>query len=272
MTVMVNSIRHIATFALLITTLVCSADEGKSFSKQMNEIKRSGEYIYAEASAPTETEAKSACDELLKIEITKYLTAVSPSEADTRIVKSINEYSREYLTQTRGDLIRIFGYIAKNGISFAENNKETKVQSSPEEVKQETLPTQKREILDSKINNQPTQSVPQATSIMLKTEGLQLAKWQIEMLESIVEKSDLIQAKKLLNRYKSQNRIKRLGDKSIANPRPADSYYLIYDSVNKLIALLAPSSVNSHYDMITGVTVDLTNYNDSQFYWFQISQ
>ncbi|MDE6402613.1 MAG: hypothetical protein K2K86_02260, partial [Muribaculaceae bacterium] len=106
----------------------------------------------------------------------------------------------------------------------------------------------------------------------LKTDGLQLARWQVDMLENIVREPDMLQAKKLLNRYKSQNRIKRLGDRSVTNPRPADSFYLIYGDNGTPAALLAPSSTGMHYDMLSGTTVNLNNYTSNQYYWFQISQ
>lgn len=291
---MLNYIRIFVAFALLLTTAVVRADGEKSFSKQMNEIKRSGEYVYAEASAADESDAKSACDELLKIEITKYLvSANAQSQSDRRIVKNIADYDCRYIVQTRGDMIRVFGFVAKKNISMTENDNQTTGSSSADKKDNESrdsgetgsqekigdgeksLPVSTDDTTQAEgaASDMPVEKVISRQTVNnLNTEGLHLAKWQIDMLENIIRESDMMQAKKLLNRYKYQNRIKRLGDKSIPNPRPADSFYLIYDNTNKPVALLAPSPTVMHYDMLSGTTVSLDNYSVSQYYWFQISQ
>lgn len=313
---MFRKIRLLASIALLATAIVARADDGKSFSKQMNEIKRSGKYIYAEAAAPDENQAKAACDDLLKIEITKYLAENSGPDSDTRIVKNISGYHRDYFTQIRGDLIRVFGYIAKSDIKIPEAA--DVVQAAPTVSQEDTVePSVKSETPDDMTAEPETvDSVAGATQVSepeatqeasdteeatatttpdssaestisqsqdstagrqasnggLKTEGMQLARWQIEMLESVVAQSNPLEAKKLLNRYKTQHRIKRLGDNTVSNPRPADSYYLVYGSSNAPIALLAPSATDSHYDMISGENVNISNYKGNQSFWFQISQ
>ncbi|MDE7386816.1 MAG: hypothetical protein K2N28_06720 [Muribaculaceae bacterium] len=310
---MLSKIRLFVAFTLLITSLAAVADEGKSFSRQMNEIKRSGDYVYAESSAPNEADAKAACDALLKIEITKYLVSVDPqSQTDGRIIRNISEYNREYLVQPRGDMIRVFGYVTKSSISSGKKGGAKKTAPQPQKADEEPVaeqePVQEAETVteqpaaepeeymapstaaaEAEADLQPAEAPvaepePQVTQAPapepvsqprtegLKTDGLQLARWQTDMLENIVREPDMPQAKKLLNRYKSQNRIKRLGDRSVTNPRPADSFYLIYGDNGTPAALLAPSSTGMHYDMLSGTTVNLNNYTSNQYYWFQISQ
>ena len=114
---MLNNIRIFLVFAFMLSVTGVRADDGRSFSRQMNDIKRSGDYIYAESSAPTEADAKTACDALLKIEITKYLVSIdSQSHAGGRIIKDITDFNCEYLVQTRGDMFRVFGYVNKRKI------------------------------------------------------------------------------------------------------------------------------------------------------------
>lgn len=303
---MLSNIRLFVAFALLAVAFGSYADDVKSFSKQMNEIKRSGNYIYAESSAPNEVDAKAACDALLKIEITKHMASAA-SQADARIVKDISDYNREYLVQPRGDMIRVFGYVAKKDVFTTENKsrkdrsatteekkKEVKAEPAKEEINKEDVKEEDKKVEPIKEENDgigiqqasthtaPTESGSDdmtleepATHIpgnQLKTEGVQLAKWQIDMLESIVKEPDMLQAKKLLNRFKYQNRIKRLGDRSALNPRSADSFYLIYSNSGILIALLAPSSTQEHYDMLTGKAINFDNYTGNQYLWFQISK
>lgn len=299
---MLSNIRLLFVLSLLVMANVAThADEPKSFSKQMNEIKRSGNYVYAESSAKDEANAKASCDELLNIEITKYLASTSSqSQVDGRISNKLADCNIEYLVQMRGDMVRVFGYVAKNGIFANENSKSAKA-ANEERQKAAATPSsavKKSEKTGAELSadtstktatnkgatikadatkvatNEPSVAVPasQTTVSQLKSEGLELAKWQLDMLESIVKQPDMIKAKRLLNRYKNQYRIKRLGNKSISNPRPTDTFYIIFDSTNKPIALLAPSSTKNHYDMISGTTVRLDSYSNNPHYWFQISQ
>jgi len=48
---MLNNIRIFLVFAFMLPVIGVRADDGRSFSRQMNDIKRSGDYIYAESSA-----------------------------------------------------------------------------------------------------------------------------------------------------------------------------------------------------------------------------
>jgi len=300
---MLGNIRLLLVFSLLLTAVVTTqADEPKSFSKQMNEIKRSGNYVYAEASAQNEADAKASCDALLNIEITKYLASIGSSQAGGRIGNKLADCNIEYLVQMRGDLVRVFGYVAKSSISpstsdkkpqpaKATNEEKQKVTTPPsaakkaEETKVESpadalaktvttkVATTKADATEAAASESPVAAPASHSSVdPLKSEGLELAKWQLDMLETIAKQSDMIKAKRLLNRYKNQYRIKRLGDKSISNPRPTDTFYIIFDNNNKLIALLAPSPTANHYDMVSGTTVSLDSYSDNPHYWFQISQ
>jgi len=272
---MFKNIRLYAVLALLMATVAALAQETKSFSRRMNEIKRSGDYVYAEASAPNEADAKAASDALLKIEITKYLA--SESQDDMRIVKDISAYNREYLVQPRGDMVRVFGYVAKSSVAKAKkedkkdkDKKKDEAQPQPEKTAEpETPATSDKQPADEPVTEQPA---AENTVAGLQTGSLQLARWQIDMLENIIKEPNMAEAKKVLNRYKFQNRIKRLGDRSASNPRPADSFFLVFGDGSAPAALLAPSATDEHFDMISGATVNIGNYSSNQYLWFQISK
>lgn len=286
------------------------SQEQKSFSKQMNEIKRSGSYVYAEASAPNENDAKAACDALLKIEITKHFAAEEVStRSGARLIKDISDYNREYLVQPRSEMIRVFGFVAKSDIS----GKTEQRQPTAPAVEQPatTAPTVEQPAATAPAVEQPAataptkptveqpaatapaveqpaatapteptveqplaaqQSVQSSTALTLHTDGCNLAKWQIDMLQKIVEQPDMLQVRKVLNRYKAQNRIKRIGANTTANNRAADSFYIIFDESGSTVALLAPSSTNSHYNMSSGSTINFDKNLTNQYLWFQISK
>lgn len=269
----------IKTILILISMLMAlgaGAEKVKSFSKQMNEIKRSGDYVYAESSASSEEGAKSACDELLKIEITKYMS--SSEGGNNKIIRNISEYDRKYLVQPRGDMVRVFGYVAKNEVKSSKKtdkkskNEET-VTAKPEQTPP-VLPQPEPEPGHSAASeSQPTStSAPTPATGSLNTTGLHLAKWQLSMLESLRAEPDRSEAKKTLNRYKTQNRVKRLGDASTHNPRPSDTYYLVYNSQGMLSAFLAPSATGVNLDMLSGTDVDISSLRGKDYLWFQISK
>lgn len=280
--------KKILIFLLAITSvIVCYAQEKKSFSRQMNELKRSGDYVYAESSAPSEADAKEACDALLKVEVSKYIASAIP-DSDGKIIKNIGEYNRKYLVEPRGDMTRVFGYIAKKdiGVEKSKGKRESasqKKESSPETPKEEpatevsvALPSE--DAVDEPVAEAPAQEAaiqqesPAGATSDLHTDGLRLAKWQIEMLRTLADAPSLMEAKKTLNRFKTHNRVKRLGDRNVSNPRLTDSFFLVYDENGNLAAFLAPSQNSGHLDMLTGETKSLGNFAGLQYLWFQISK
>lgn len=296
-------IRSLTMLLAMVTFFIAYAENEKSFSKQMNELKRSGDYVYAEASAPSESDAKSACDALIKIEVSKYLASQN-ADAGNEIVKNISNYNRKYLVQPRGDMTRVFGYIAKTDIAAAGNitpvtrpqpSEETAVKEEPvkeEPVSEENI-TEEEEMeaegcLEAGEENAAAETAsaetPAETHVETSAEtvstsrnglnsaGLNLAKWQIDMLTTVAAAPDMAAARKTLNRYKSQNRVKRIGDNNTANPRPADTYYLIFSGSGGPKALLAPASGKEHTDMLSGSTSTLDSYAGAQYLWFQISK
>lgn len=273
---MLSNIRLYTILTLLTAYIGARAEETVSFSQKMNEIKRSGEYVYALSSAPNEDDAKAACDALLKIEITKYLVATDPaSQTDGRIIKDITDYRKEYLVQPRGDMTRIFGYVSKKDISAAGSvtapAPAPQVKKEPDNGSTMGTTTARKAYVRTEAPAPAPEPAAQ-NAIKLNTEGLELAKWQTDMLENIVNEPGQTEAKKLLNRYKNQNRIKRLGNNTNPNPRPTDTFYLIYDGSGNPAAFLAPSLTREHRDLLSGATVSLDSYSGNQFLWFQISQ
>lgn len=296
-------IRSLTMLLAMVTFLIAYAENEKSFSKQMNELKRSGDYVYAEASAPSESDAKSACDALIKIEVSKFLASQN-ADTGNEIVKNISNYNRKYLVQPRGDMTRAFGYIAKTDIAAAGNitpvtrpqpSVETAVKEEPvkeEPVSEENITEEEEmeaegcleagedDVAAETASAETPAETPVETSAKtvstsrneLNTAGLNLAKWQIDMLTTVAAAPDMAAARKTLNRYKSQNRVKRIGDNNTANPRPADTYYLIFSGSGGPKALLTPASGKEHTDMLSGSTSTLDSYAGAQYLWFQISK
>lgn len=256
-----RKILSLATCIALCTLIGAAQDEAKSFSKQMNELKRSGDYVYAEATASTEADAKAACADLLKIEITKELSG--NDDKSQQIIKDVSDFNIEYLTQPRGELVRVFGYVKKSDIGAESSAKET--------VAQETTVAQPT--VSQPTATQPVVAEPATQAdIQLNTADQGLAKWQIDMIQTVAEQPTKMKAKSVLNRYKNQNKVKRLGDNTAANPRPADTFYIYYGADGAPVALLSPGSGDARYDFFTGATANASQYSGLEHLWFQISK
>lgn len=289
-----RKILSLVTCLCLFSLIGAAQDEAKSFSKQMNELKRSGDYVYAEATASTEADAKAACADLLKIEITKELSG--SDDKSQQIIKDISEYNIEYLTQPRGELVRVFGYVKKSDIGaetsskkskaveddiYANTSKKKETAVTEEPVAQEpavSQPTAQETAATQTVASEPAVTQPKAaeaatqTDIQLNTADQGLAKWQIDMIQTVAEQPTKMKAKSVLNRYKNQNKVKRLGDNTAANPRPADTFYIYYGADGAPVALLAPGSGDARYDFFTGTTANASQYSGLEYIWFQISK
>ena len=257
----------------------------KSFSKQMNELKRSGDFLYAEASAESESAATAACNELLKIEITKHLSAEGNEQ---RIIRDLSDYKCEYLVQPRGEITRVFGFIAKASITVpapaADGGNAVK-----HAVKAPPLPpgvntaTQEAPLAESEeTQSQPAPASPQnakgasanGSGLSFNTGDMRLAKWPEEMLRSAAEAStkSKMELKKRLNAYKAQNKIKRLGDNTNSGSRMSDSYIVYFNDEGKPEAFVAPSASSERHDFLTGTTINSGALSVNNYIWFQISK
>ena len=284
------------TICVIASAQSAVAQGSKSFSKQMNEMKRSGNFLYAEASAQNEEDAKAACNELLKIEITKHLSAAGKSQ---RMIKDLSDYKCEYLVQSRGETTRVFGYIDKATVSQQSQSTEqhateggtpkhtVKAPPLPQGVnlaKQEELkPTiSKNEV--APIQGTQQETIPTQNSGFVQTTSnstcqfligdVNLAKWQEEMLRSTAEASfkSKMELKKRLNAFKAQNKIKRIGDNVNSNSRLSDSYIIYYDDEGKPVAFVAPSQSNERHDFFSGNKIDTSILSYKNYTWFQISK
>lgn len=293
-------VKYIMMLVCAIVALSASAQsDDMSASKRINKIKRDGSYIYAEATAATEAEAKSLCDDIIKVEISKYVASKrNLASADQVIIKDAN-YDKEYLSMPRGEMTRVFIYVKKSDIEAGGGNvttmsageikgineaqtrsKEEVAASSPASVESQATEkapspqTQGASATQPMPEKQPLVAAPQssASKPVLVISGTELSKWQNDMLADIAASSDMAEAKKKLNRYKSQNKVKRIGDNTKAPAGPSVLCYAVYGNGGRLEALIAPGSECPYVDVITGQCSDISNFPGKKYLWFTLSK
>lgn len=267
--------------ALIAVSMAAQSDD-MSVSKRINKIKRDGAYIYAEATASTEAEAKSICDDIIKVEISKYVASKKNlSNADQVIIKDAR-YEQQYLSMPRGDMVRVFIYVRKSDIEGGNNasilssglvNEINEAQDRARELAAERAAAQESTPTVQETAPEPTPVVSEAAPRpALVSTGTSLSKWQKEMLADIAASKDMADAKNKLNRYKAQYKVKRIGDNTTAPKGPSVLCYAVYGDGAILEALLAPGDNSPFIDMISGDSSDISRYPGKKYLWFTLSK
>ncbi len=210
-------------------------------SKQINQIKRSPLYLYAEATMENEEEAQSVAYELLLQQVQEYIaSSKSLSAADNVLIKDVKTKGEE-LTMMRGEMHRVFVYVKKYDIEAVSNtvavnnNTGTAVNVPAQGVTTSTstpLPT---------VNNtaQPAQPAAQQSS-GAKVES-PLTGWQQMAMVSLLECPDMTAARARLNRLKAEYKIKRYGTADNC-PNANEAFWAIFDGNGKLVTILGPGT------------------------------
>ena len=110
--------------------------------KQINKIKKSSQYIYAESTAPTEEEAKSYAEEKLCDEVNSWVATQKKLKGSANLVVNNREELWTTLSMPRGtNMFRYFIYVRKSDIIPTENAVmiENKNLPAVEETLQESL-------------------------------------------------------------------------------------------------------------------------------------
>lgn len=106
---------------LLTGSLFASVSAQQSTSKEINKIKRSNSYLYAEATMDSETEAAEVAYELLMKQVDEFVASKKKlTFADNVLIKDIRSHS-EQMSMMRGEMHRVFVYVKKSDIEGVMN-------------------------------------------------------------------------------------------------------------------------------------------------------
>ncbi len=111
--------------------------------KQINQIKKSSQYIYAESTAPTEADARAYAEERLYDEVNKWVATQKKLKGSANLVVNNRKELWTTLSMPRGsNMFRYFVYVKKSDILPTENAVVIANENLPavEEKLQPTLP------------------------------------------------------------------------------------------------------------------------------------
>lgn len=109
-------------FPLFFTSLCAVGQEVTDVKTQINQIKKNtSDYIYAEITATTESDAKMLAEDLLYEEINKWAATQQNLQASQKFLVNNKTSCITTLSTTRGNMFRCFMYIRKSDIQNANN-------------------------------------------------------------------------------------------------------------------------------------------------------
>lgn len=216
-------------------------------SKQINQIKRSPLYLYAEATMESEEEAQSVAYELLLQQVQEYIaSSKSLSAADNVLIKDVKTKGEE-LTMMRGEMHRVFVYVKKYDIEAVSNtvavnnNTGTAVNVPANNAATASTATPLPTVTNTPAAQttqaaQPAQQQPSGAKVESPLTG-----WQQMALVSLLECADMTAVRARLNRLKAEYKVKRYGTADNC-PNANEAFWAIFDGNGKLVTILGPGT------------------------------
>lgn len=228
--------RRILTAVLMMLSFVSSrADDVEEAKKQINSIKKSSLYIYAEATAATEQEARDLAEEMLYDEINTWAASQKKLKDSPNIVVNNKNELWESMMLPRGNMHRAFLYVKKSDILPADN---TQV-----------------------ITNSNASAAAQGGSTVEL-----IVPDAVKEIAQCTEYSDMASK---VEQMKSQGRIKSYARYAqLSNP---DACYLaVYNTAGKVVAVLSPGS--QRRNIKTGMADGVANYKGCGAIGFEVNE
>ncbi|MGM9692942.1 MAG: hypothetical protein ACI3X6_06975 [Alloprevotella sp.] len=116
--------KHISLFLTFIMTACLSAgaqENQAELKSKVNEIKKSPDYIYAEATRETAEEAKSAAEEQLYNNINIWVAHEKDLRGQAQVIVAQTKSDYEEYQLQRGNMTRAFLYVKKSDIIAGDN-------------------------------------------------------------------------------------------------------------------------------------------------------
>lgn len=189
--------------------------------KQINQIKKSSQYIYAESTAPTEADARAYAEERLYDEVNKWVATQKKLKGSANLVVNNRKELWTTLSMPRGsNMFRYFVYVKKSDILPTEN---------AVVIANENLPA-----VEEKL--QPV--LPEAIRI-------------------VADYTDYFQMAEKVKQLKAEGKIEEYARYASLDD-PDECYLVIYNKDAKVVAVLTPGT--ERLNVKTGKPDGIANY------------
>ncbi len=278
-------------FPLFFTSLCAVGQEVTDVKTQINQIKKNtSDYIYAEITATTESDAKMLAEDLLYEEINKWAATQQNLQASQKFLVNNKTSCITTLSTTRGNMFRCFMYIRKSDIQNANNAdlvENTSLKSDRDVQISTTVQTSTTAQSDSTsqttTTSAPIQSEAAAQPVVVgptikeekvitqsrtqdvtETGSRSLYPQVVKTLATLRTYSDMIAKAQA---YKTLGEIVELVTNKF--PESIEQYYLvIYDQQGRVQALLTPGM--QRVNVCTGNDDSEKNYRGCKAFAFKV--
>lgn len=231
-------------FLLLVITwclpLIAQAADGRL--EEINAIKKSPLYLYAEATMKDPQEAASTALDILSDEIIRWAVD-SNLPIDSAQAQQIC-MNADTLMMARADMTRVFAYVKKASLNS----------SSQEQPKDSTL-----------LNEDMKQTLQQHFAQKQKKE-----KKQGRVIEKIMKARNFFELREIMEPLKESGEIVDYG-KYLTAQDPANCYLIVYDPAGNILAWLDKGE-NIRRNLKTGKNDTIKNYHGCGAIWFSINE
>ena len=215
--------------AALMISAVAFAQNSEDARKTINSIKKNSQYIYAEATAATQQDAKDLAEEILYEEINSYVASKKKMRINPKIVINNRKELVSSLALPRGNMFRSFIYVKKSDVLAVENS----------------------EMIGNKTSNGETAAA--TTTPVVST----VTPVYADEVKQVMACSTFDEVKNLMTKLKSEGKIRHFG--GYASLEDPDPYYLaIYNRQYQIVAVLTPGPNRTNTK--TGEEDKVTNY------------
>ena len=215
--------------AALMISAVAFAQNSEEAKKTINSIKKNSQYIYAEATAATQQDAKDLAEEILYEEINSYVASKKKMRINPKIVINNRKELVSSLALPRGNMFRSFIYVKKSDVLAVENS----------------------EMIGNKTSNGETAAA--TTTPVVST----VTPVYADEVKQVMACSTFDEVKNLMTKLKSEGKIQKKG--GYASLEDPDPYYLaIYNRQYQIVAVLTPGPNRTNTK--TGEEDKVTNY------------
>lgn len=213
------------------------ADNNEDLKKQINQIKKNSQYIYAEVTAATEIEAKDLAEEILYSEINEWVAKQKKLSQSPNIVVNNKKEIWTSVSLPRGNMFRSFLYVKKSDIIPVE---------SSEIIENTTVHPQSE-------NSAPEQKEPAIPRV-------------VQDIANCTEYTDLAMK---ITKLKESGEVLDYG-RYASLERKEDYYMAVYNTNGKVVAILTKGS--SRYNVKTGASDSLDNYKGCGAIGFKVKE
>lgn len=114
--------RLLSVLIALFVAGLAAADGNDEIKKKINSIKKDSQYLYAEATAPTEDEAHDIAEEILYDEINEWAATKKKLQNSANLAVNNKQSLWTTISLPRGNMYRSFIYVKKSDILPVENS------------------------------------------------------------------------------------------------------------------------------------------------------